>query len=301
MTVLITGGAGFIGSHLTDRLVREGKDVVVLDDFSSGKKSNIEEKVKWSPESICNKDYLMNLFETYQFTDVFHLAAMSRVEPSINNSDVTYEINVTGTKNVLDAAATTGANVIYAGSSTYTEPYNTPYNFTKFLGEELVRFYSKRKKVQGAIARFANVYGPRQYESGPYSTVIGIFEKQLREGQKLTVTGSGKQKRDFVHVYDIVNGLTLLNKVINKYYSVYNCNEVNFGYGESHRIEDIAVMFAGPNYEFIPSRYGEMDETLTDISKAADWLGWEPQIKLEDYIIDFKESIRALKERESNG
>jgi UDP-glucose 4-epimerase len=291
MTVLITGGAGFIGSHLTDRLVREGKDVVVLDDFSSGKRSNIEEKVKWSPESICNKDYLMNLFETYQFTDVFHLAAMSRVEPSINNSDVTYEINVTGTKNVLDAAATTGANVIYAGSSTYTEPYNTPYNFTKFLGEELVRFYSKRRKVQGAIARFGNVYGPRQHETGEYSTVIGIFERQLREGEKLTVTGSGKQKRDFVHVQDIVYGLIMLNSTINNYYDHYGDNVVEFGYGENHRIEDVAVMFAGPNYVFINGRAGEMDETLIDIEHAKDWLEWEPTIKLEEYIRWVKEQL----------
>jgi UDP-glucose 4-epimerase len=289
MTILVTGGAGFIGSNLVDRLILEGEDVIVMDNFSTGHRSNLNKKAKWTDTDICDKERVDSLFEAYEFDTIYHLAAMSRVEPSLSRPELAFETNVLGTKNILDAAEECNARVIYAGSSTVEAKYKTPYGFTKYLGEELCKFYNRQKRVRTVITRFGNVYGLRQHEEGEYSTVIGIFERQLRNGEVLTVTGSGKQKRDFVHVYDIVSGLLLVKEAFLSHLSDY---VVEFGSGKNHTIENIAVMFAGPHYSFIPARGGEMEETLVNIEKANSWLDWEPTIELEDYIAKIKDELR---------
>ena len=277
MNCLVTGGAGFIGSHLVERLLEDGHKVVVWDNYSTGKRENhVEGAVYIELDIDC-----LTFPALYDPQDViFHLAGEARIQPSFEDPMLTHRSNVTGTMKVLEVARCCGARVVYAGSSSvYHDQYANPYSFTKFKAEEYCTLYNRIYKVPVAIARFFNVYGPRQIEDGAYATVVGIFQRQYRDGEPLTVTGDGKQRRDFTHVKDIVSGLIAMSK------KDWKANIFNLGTGRNYSINEVAYMFK-ENLEYIPARPGEARETLADISQTTSVLGWEPEHKLEDYVRD---------------
>jgi len=275
--LIVTGGAGFIGSHLVDRLIEDGKEVLVIDDFSTGKRKNLNNQAKlW-----CSGGGLQDYFRfpvKGPVETIFHLAAKARIQPSFEQPKETYDANSTNTVIALEMARHYKARLIYAGSSTADDDvFLNPYAYTKWLGEQHCKLYQKHYGVEGAIARFYNVYGPRQIEKGPFSTVIGIFERQWREGKPLTITGNGKQRRDFTYVDDIVSGLIAMSQE--------NWNFIKFplGSGKSYTINEVAAMFKAPT-EYIPARPGEAQSTHATIRSTKRTLGWEPVHNLADYV-----------------
>ena len=214
--ILVTGGAGFIGSHLVDVLVADGFEVTVIDNLTTGKKSQVNNAAKFIKADICNLKIIKPYFRGVD--TVFHLAARARIQPSIKDPIPTFESNVMGTLNVLLAARDMKVRrVIYsASSSSYGDQasfplhedmrpkFKSPYALSKYIGEELCSEFHKLYGLQTVSLRYFNVYGPRQLTSGAYATVVGIFLKQLKESKPLTIVGDGKIERDFTHVFDVV-------------------------------------------------------------------------------------------------
>lgn len=278
MRYLVTGGAGFIGSHLVDRLIGQGHEVVVWDCLTTGKKENLNPKAKTyfidvaeiSPQYHADK----------QYDAIFHLAGEARIQPSFEHPLTVHDSNVTGTIKVLEVARHHHTPVVFAGSSSVLhDMHANPYSFSKQIAEYYCQMYHKVFGVPTVIARFFNVYGPRQLEDGAYATVIGIFEKQWREGRPLTITGDGEQRRDFTHVDDIVDGL------INMADGLWEGDIFNLGTGTNYSINEVAALFK--NYvppQYLPARRGEARETLADISKTQTILGWEPKRSLKEYV-----------------
>ena len=277
MRALVTGGVGFVGTNLIKRLLSEGYEVISVDNYSTGKKEN----------EIVGCTYISLDINTFQYMDtktlgdidvIFHLAALARIQPSIVKPLESLNANVNGTMNVLEWARRANIPVIYAGSSSFHHGlYKSPYAWSKHAGEQLCKLYSDVYSVPTSICRFYNVYGPYQLEEGEYSTVLGIFERQYRNNEPLTITGDGEQRRDFTHIDDIVDGL-------------YRCVGKDFkaeifelGRGENYSINEIVDLF-GAEKKYIPARKGEYPATLCDYSNATNLLGWEPKINLRDYI-----------------
>lgn len=276
MRVIVTGGCGFIGSHLVDKLIEQGNEVTVLDNFNTGKKENLNKKAKLLKGDIADHYWLKT--DLGHIDVIFHLAALARIQPSFKTPFETYCSNSTGTIIALEIAKKYNSRFVYAGSSSvYHDPLANPYSYTKWLGEQHCLLYNKHYSVPVAIARFFNVYGPRQIETGDMATVIGIFEKQYRERKPLTITGDGKKRRDFTHVNDIVSGLIAMSK------EDWHASIFDLGTNSNHSILEVAKMFKS-DIEFIPERPGEAETTLACIKYTKKMLGWKPTIKLSDYI-----------------
>ncbi len=290
---IITGGAGFIGSNLADHLVNIGHKVVVLDNFVSGKKSNLSHLKKKDLKIIkIDISSSKNLEKYFKGTDyVFHLAALAQIIPSIKYPKRYFKNNVTGTIKVLEAAKKVKIKkLIYAASSSCygdTKKFPTsekekidlqnPYAETKFIGEEMVMRYASLFKMPNISFRFFNVYGPRLNISGQYSAVIGTFLSQTKRNKKLTIVGNGKQTRDFIHVDDLANAFikTIKSTKVNKIY--------NLGSGQKTSINTLAKIFGGKT-KFIPIRPGEPKNSLADISKIKKEINWKPKISIEQGI-----------------
>ena len=289
---VITGGAGFVGSNLVDRLVSIGHRVIVLDNFVSGKKSNLshhsKKNVKIIKIDISNK----NLDKYFKKADyIFHLAALAQIIPSFKDPNKYFKNNVIGTLNVLKAAKKVKIKkLIYAASSScYGAPkkfptsekdkidLKHPYALTKFMGEEIVMNYASQFRMPNISFRFFNVYGPRLNTSGQYSAVIGNFLTQKKNKKPLTIVGDGKQTRDFIHVYDLADAFTkvIKSKSVNKIY--------NLGSGKRISINLIAKIFGGKK-KFIPIRPGEPKNSLANISKVKKEINWKPKISIEEGI-----------------
>lgn len=274
MRYFITGAAGFIGSHLADRLIEDGHEVLGMDDMTTGEEANVNPKVDlWKMSA----EYALAP-ENEDFDTVFHLAAMSRIQPSLEDPLGTFEANIDGTLGALEHALRFRSKFVYAGSScSYGDIHSSPYAVTKHMGEDMSKMYNNVYDVPVAIARFFNVYGPRQIEEGDSATLIGIFERQKREGLPLTIVGDGEQRRDFIHVDDVVSGLIAMSE------RPWNGEVFNLGTGINHSVNEVAQMF-GCMTEHIPVRIGEERETLADPSFAMEMLNWSPTVKLEDYV-----------------
>lgn len=290
---IITGGAGFIGSNLTDHLVRIGHKVIILDNFVSGKKSNLSHHKKKDVKIIkTDISQNKNLDKHFKGVDyVFHLAGLAEIIPSIKNPKKYFINNVNGTLNVLEASKKAKIKkFIYAASSScYGTPkkfptsetdkidLKHPYAVTKFMGEELVMDYASLFKMPNISFRFFNVYGPRLNTSGQYSAVIGNFLSQIKRNKPLTIVGNGKQTRDFIHVDDLVFAFikVIKSKYFNKIY--------NLGSGKRTSINSIAKIFGGKK-KFIPYRPGEPKNSQANISKIKKELNWKPKISIEEGI-----------------
>lgn len=272
---LVTGGCGFVGSNLVDILVKEGYNVTVVDDLSSGKKDYCRDDVKYyfdKFQNVLTTDTIKNI------DVIFHLAAESRIQPSFENPLYTCENNSLGTAIVCEYARKNGCKVVYAGSSSfYGGVYLNPYAFAKWHGETMCKMYSEVYDVTTGVARFFNVYGPRNPLIGQYTPVVAIFEEQTKDGVPLTIVGDGEQRRDFTHVYDICSGLIAISK------GDWSGDVFNLGTGINHSINELANMFGGVK-KYLPQRPGEARETLADISKTTEMTGWKPEYSLEDYV-----------------
>ena len=278
MKMLVTGGAGFVGTNLIKRLLKDGHRVVSLDNYSTGKKENEQKGCQYFDVDLSDtKEYTF-------FMDkpdvIFHIAALARIQPSLKNPYKSIFNNFVSSLNIFEYARRNNIKVVYAGSSTFHHGlYSSPYAWSKYSGEELCKLYSSVYDLSTAICRFYNVYGPYQLEDGEYSTVLGIFEKQYREGKPFTITADGEQRRDFTYIDDIVDGLVKSSE------HNFKAEFFELGKGVNYSINEIADMF-GKDYprEYIPARKGEYDVTLADYSKAKLKLGWEPEGDIIQYI-----------------
>lgn len=292
---LVTGGAGFIGSNLVDELLRIGHEVVVIDNESA----ECNERFYWSENAsnnqldICDYEKTRPLYDGVDY--VFHLAAESRLQPAIENPINAVMKNSVGTCTVLQCAREAGVRkVLYSStSSAYglnkfpnieTDPNDclNPYSVSKVSGEELCKMYTTLYGLKTVIFRYFNVYGERSPTTGQYAPVIGIFLKQRSEDNPLTIVGDGLQRRDFVHVKDVVsaNIISAENDIDSSYYGTV----FNIGSGENISISEIANLIS-QNQVFIPERSGEAKTTLANIDKAKTILNWKPSVKLEEWIL----------------
>ena len=293
--VVVTGGAGFMGSHLTDALVKRGCDAHVIDDLSAGKMENVNKGAIFHKEDIRNFEAVKKIIEGSKY--VFHVAAKPRVQISIQNPRETHDINVNGTVNVLVAAKETGVKrIIYSSSSSaYGEqdmmPLNedmpaqpiSPYGLQKNIGELECRVFSKVYSIETVSLRYFNIYGPRLVsDGGAYDLVIGRFLKQRKEGKPMTIVPDGEQTRDFTHVKDVVNAniLAMLSDKVGK------GEVVNIGAGKNYSVNRVAAIIGGP-VVYIEPRL-EPKHTLADNRRAKELLGWEPKITLEEGIGELK-------------
>ena len=290
---IITGGAGFIGSNLTDHLIKVGHKVIVLDNFVSGKKENLSHHKKKNLKIVkVDISKNINLDKYFKGVDyVFHLAGLAEIIPSIKNPKKYFINNVLGTLNVLEAAKKVKIKkFIYAASSScYGVPKNLPtsekskidlkhpYALTKYMGEELVMKYASIYNMPNISFRFFNVYGPRLNTSGQYSAVMGNFLEQKKRNKPLTVVGDGKQTRDFIHVYDLINAFSkvMKNRIENEIF--------NLGSGKKISINVVARIFGGKK-KYISKRQGEPKNSLADISKIKKKINWSPKISIEEGI-----------------
>lgn len=296
--IIVTGGAGFIGSHITDRLIKDGHSVIVLDNLSSGKKNQINKKAKFINADIKNLNEIKKYFKGAKY--VFHLAAQSRLQPSIIDPAPTFHDNVIGTLNVLIAArdAEVRRVIFSASSSVYGDQkifplkeyasilgYKTPYGLTKHIGEHLCRLFNELYGLETVSLRYFNVYGPRQVVEGTYATVIGIFLRQLENNEPITIVSPGTIRRDFTHVSDIVNA----NICAMKSKKVGKGEVVNIGTGRNYSINEVASLILSKvkpqgKKVYIPKRLGEAEISLADNKKARALLGWKPKINFETGI-----------------
>ena len=283
MKFLVTGGVGFIGTNLIKALLKDGHEVVSIDNYSTGLKENEQNGCRYYNADICDYKSFDNFMDDPDL--VFHLAALPRIQPSFKYPSITFKTNVGGTLNLLDWCKEKNTPLVYAGSSsTHGGVYKNPYTFTKWQGEELCKLYSKVYSLQIAICRFYNVYGPYQLTQGEYCTVIGIFERQRKNNEALTITGDGQQRRDFTHVDDIVDGLIKCGiDLITDDNSKANGETFELGRGINYSINEVANMFGGEK-KYIPQKKGEVRDTLCVTSKANQLLNWNPKRNLEDYI-----------------
>ena len=301
MKTLVTGGAGFIGTNLIKRLLKDGHEVVSVDNYSTGKKENEQDGCLYYDYDL-SYNYVRRarpLQGGERYDVIFHIAALARIQPSLKDPLLHITNNFMSTLNILEFARKINIPVVYAGSSSkHHGLYGSPYAWSKFSGEELCKLYSNVYNVPTSICRFYNVYGTHQLMNGPYCTVIGIFQEQYKKGEPLTITGNGEQRRDFTHVDDIVDGLVRVNRAMHGEVDMgYNGAEFELGRGINHSINEIADMF-GKDYprEYISARKGEYDRTLCEDKKAQELLDWNPTINLDDYIRDFVETERFLNE-----
>lgn len=276
---VVTGGAGFVGSHLCERLVKEGYRVISLDNYFTGTQENHVDGVEYREGHT--KDIEKHISETPDL--IFHLGEYSRVEKSLEEPHLVWDLNMIGTFGVLEFWKKTKARLVYAGSSTKFADGGlgrdlTPYTWTKAANTELVRNYATWYGLSHATAYFYNVYGPRE-RAGSYGTVIEIFRQKYKNGEPLSVTAPGTQERNFTHVFDTVEGLVLIAK---------NGDGDDFGIGnnKAYSILEVAQMFGG-EIKMMPEAQGNRMMSVVDSKKVRE-LGWEPKETLEEYIKKIK-------------
>jgi len=294
MKSLVTGGAGFIGSHLVDKLLEIGHEVVVIDNESA--ESNNE--FHWNSDAqnykydICDYEKTKELYDGVDY--VFHLAAEARIQPAIKNPLLAVKTNVLGTATVLQCSRESGVKkVIYSSSSSgygHNETPNNenqlddclnPYSVSKISGEKLCSMYTKLFGLKTVIFRYFNVYGERQPLKGQYAPVVGIFLRQRSEGNPLTIIGDGEQRRDFTHVSDVINANILAATVNVEDY--YYGQLYNVGPGKNYSINEIANVISDNQINIEP-RMGEARETLANNNKIKSVFGWYPKVNLIDWI-----------------
>ncbi len=287
--ILVTGGAGFVGSHLVDALIDNNHEVVVVDDLSTGFRENVNPGATFYKEDICDRKAIFRVFRNELPDYVYHFAALARIQPSIKDPVNSHDVNVTGTLNILEACRRSNVvRVIFSGSSSLYEgndlPTNedsplkpkNPYSIQKLICEQYIEFYYQMYGLDYVVFRYFNVYGPRQILTGRYAAVVGIFLQQHARKAALTINGDGTKRRDFTHVRDVteanVMGLTLPTGVY------------NVGTGVNHSILEIANKISNARIH-LPEVGGEVRETLADNSKLRKY-GWQPTCDiLDDWVL----------------
>jgi len=283
LSVLVTGGKGFIGYNLCNKLLEQGETVVVVDNGASGDNTIDHENIEYFNLDINDIEYNAEVV-LKKYKIVYHLAALPRIQFSLKNPRYVFKSNALGTQTLLETIVRrNNIPIVYAGtSSVHGDVTDNPYTLTKYFGEKIIETYCRHYEVNAAVTRFYNVYGnPNTYQDD-YGLVMTIFEKQYRNGEKLTVTGDGEQRRDFTHVEDICDGFILAGKrLISGKMTGYN--EFELGTGHNYSINELAKMF-GRDIKYIPARDGEMRETLANNSRAKGILNWFPEDRLQEYV-----------------
>lgn len=278
MNILVTGGAGFVGTNLIKRLVSEGHSVVSIDNYNSGFESNHVDGATYIEKDIIN---VSNFAHYGDFDLVYHLAAIARIQPSFKQPVEYFETNSLGTMYVVNYCRDYKIPLVYAGSSSHhSGKFKNPYTFSKDIGEEIVNLYQTHFKLKASIARFYNVYGPHHLKEGGYCTLIGKWENLIEKGLPLEVYGDGEKRRDFTHINDIVDALILIGQK-QAWGHIFE-----LGRGKNYSINDIAEMF-GKVKIHLGEKPGEAQVTLCDSTLAKDVLGWIPKINIEDYIKEY--------------
>ncbi|MFZ5644542.1 MAG: SDR family oxidoreductase [Bacillota bacterium] len=305
MKVIVTGGSGFIGSHLVDRLLHDGHEVTVLDNYSTGRPENLQHiknyRLRVIEIDITDKEKIAPYFDGVDW--VFHLAALADIVPSIQSPEKYFRANVDGTFNVLEASRRAGVKrFIYAASSScygipdqYPTPETSemrpqyPYALTKYLGEEMVMHWGSTYKLPVVSLRMFNVYGPRSRTSGTYGAVFGVFLAQKLAGKPFTVVGDGTQTRDFTFVTDVADAfVTAAQSGVS--------NEIfNVGSDNTYSVNYLVELLKG-DVTYIPKRPGEPDCTFADTKKIKEGLGWTPKITFEEGVARVLSQIEYWRE-----
>lgn len=306
MRCIVTGGAGFIGSHLTDLLLSKGHQVIVIDNLCGGWLKNLRE-AELSPHFQFVKADIRNSKEIepyFEKTDwVFHLAALADIVPSIEKPREYFETNVDGTFNVLEASKRAGIKrFVYAASSSCyglatqfptpeTAPVSPqyPYALTKYLGEQLVLHWAQVYKLPALALRLFNVFGPRSRTTGVYGAVFGVFLAQKLNSKPFTVVGNGNQTRDFTYVADVADAFYTAAKsdAVNTF--------LNVGSSGHYSVNRLVELLGGP-VTYIPKRPGEPDCTFADVSKIREVLGWKPKVAFEEGVQRILEKIEDFRD-----
>ncbi len=296
-TFLVTGGAGFIGTNLVLALLEQGHKVKVVDDLCAGNIERLPAEVDFYEQDIRDTSALVEICKGVDV--IVHLAALPRVQFSIDEPVIVHDVNVNGTLSVLEAAKSAQVKrIVFAASSAAygdqeTLPLSThlpvapksPYALHKYIGEEYMRLWSELFALETVSLRFFNVYGPHFDPEGPYALVIGRFLKLVKERQPLTVTGDGEQTRDFVHVSDVASAIIAASHSE----TVGKGEVLNVGSGIETSINTLAMMIGG-TIEYVAARL-EPKHTLADISETKALLGWEPKVQLAKGIADLKKEF----------
>lgn len=291
MKSLVTGGSGFIGSHIVDALINLGHEVVVIDNESS----TVHDNFYYNPEALYYLKDIADYKETHHLYDdvdyVFHCAAESRIQPAIQNPLLAIRTNTLGTGTVLQCAREAGVKkVMYSSTSSgyglaNESPLNetmpddclNPYSVSKVAGEKLCMMYDKLFGLNVVVFRYFNVYGPREPLKGPYAPVVGLFLRQKKANQSLTIVPDGHQRRDFTHVYDVVKAnLFAMESDIHQ-------ELFNIGTGVNYSVLELANMISNDQI-MVEERIGEARVTLANNSKARELLKWKPDYDIKDYV-----------------
>ena len=276
--VLVTGGAGFIGSNLIKKLIEKGYDVTSLDNYSTGNIENHVNGAKYLNDDIENISKIKIKFDT-----CFHLAAQSRVQPSFDNPEESFRVNVSGTSKVMEWSKENDVKVIYAGSSSkHHNPSDSPYAMYKFMGEEVCKLYRKSFGVNVEIARFYNVYGPGENIDEKYGNVFGIWRAKIAKGEPLPIVGDGQQKRDFIHVFDIVEGLQKI-----AFSDFHHKDAWELGTGVNYSVNNVYEFFKkrfNVSSVNLPDQPGNYRQTLRENDDSLKLLNWIPKDRLEEHI-----------------
>lgn len=280
MKILVTGGSGFIGSALVERLVNEGHDVTSLDNYFTGSEENHIKGATYIKGSTAEIESLISEVPER----VYHLGEYARVEKSFDDSDLVWDYNIFGTKAVVKFCLKNKCKLIYAGSSTKfgdggLARDESPYAWTKAVNTELIKNYGSWFGLNYAITYFYNVYGPRERGDGAYATLIGIFLDKYKKGEALTVVSPGTQRRYFTHIEDIVDGLILIGEK-------GEGDEYGLGSSQGFSVLDVAEMIGG-KIEMLPERRGNRMDSPVNVSKSLD-LGWVAKRNLPEYLEAFK-------------
>ena len=279
MNIVITGGLGFIGINLTKRLLEDGHKIIVIDDYSIGKIENQIEGVRYLPMNVEQIEYIRG----DEVDLCFHLAALSRIQPSFEAPSEFFRVNTGGTEAICEWARKWNVKIVYSGSSSqWHDPFQSPYAMYKKLGEDVCKMYKKVFGTNIEIARFYNVYGPHEITEGKWAAVIGKWRGQIQNGEPITIVGDGEQRRDFTYVDDIVDGLIKIGFGTEMHEDAWE-----LGTGFNYSLNEVAQLFVdkfGCEIERTPNQSGNYRETKRENNDALDRLEWKPTDTLKQYI-----------------
>lgn len=275
MNILITGGAGFIGTNLIIKLLKDGHSITSIDNYYTGLKSNHQPGVNYIEYDIKNiNDY--NAFG--KFDVVYHLAAMARIQPSFESPQEYFESNALATMKIAKYCSSNNIPLVFAGSSSHhSGKFKNPYTFSKDIAEEIIKLYQTHYSLKATVARFYNVYGPYHLKDGAYCTLIGKWESNIEKGNSLVIYGDGSKRRDFTHVADIVNALVMIPEK-----SAWNY-VFELGRGKNYSVKEVSEMY-NMKVVYAEDKPGEAHTTLCIDKLATEVLNWKPELNLEDYI-----------------
>lgn len=274
--VLITGGCGFVGNALANELIKRNYAVDVIDDMSIGDEAKIPIGCNFLGGDVRN----MSSVPDVSYDCIFHLAALSRIQPSFQNPSETFSVNTDGTVQVVEYAYRNKCKLIYSGSSSrWHNPILSPYAMSKYMGEEWIKMYKEVYGLRAEIVRFYNVYGPGELVDSYMAAVIGKWRAAIQRGEPIKIYGDGEQRRDFTHIDDIVDGLIRVSES-----NLTQSDAWELGTGNNYSLNEVASMFGNVSKEYVGDVKGNYRETIRVNDYAIDLLGWQPKDRLNEYI-----------------